>query len=233
VRRCFNHHWSPPPIAFDMPSLLRKSRPKHKSSASAASVASATNVPNDTDNGILVLLSSDYITSFRASPESLYIFYLMLEQRETIRLFRQRIEQYCTNSGCATASAYPYATSNQTSNPKLAPSSSVAMNSVRYNSASYDPTHSHTIPSTIRTVPSFDASSDTSSSEPPSARNSAFSSSVNSSVSGASYSSRPQQPSSPSNSRLKPESSNPALTTSYNAGSQMSSSNATPRGKEN
>lgn len=48
------------------------------------------------------------------------------------------------------------------------------------------------IPSTIRTVPSFEDPSDLSSSNPPSARNSGFSSSVNSNASGASYYSQNQ-----------------------------------------
>ncbi|KAI3332180.1 hypothetical protein HD806DRAFT_518973 [Xylariaceae sp. AK1471] len=109
------------------------------------------------------------------------------------------------------------------------------MNPTRSNGAPYDPTNNNNITSTIRTVPSFDTASDTSYSEPPSARNSGFASSVNSNVSGASYpsSSQPQQASSPSTSRLKPKSSNPVLMRSYNAGSQMSSSDAIPRGKEN
>ncbi|KAI1379600.1 hypothetical protein F4677DRAFT_337669 [Hypoxylon crocopeplum] len=62
------------------------------------------------------------------------------------------------------------------------------------------------IPSTIRTVPSFEAPSDASSLESPSARNSGFSSSVNSNTSGTSYHSQQQQSQSSSTVRLKPQS---------------------------
>ncbi|KAI1137769.1 hypothetical protein F5Y05DRAFT_61693 [Hypoxylon sp. FL0543] len=61
------------------------------------------------------------------------------------------------------------------------------------------------VPSTIRTVPSFEASSDISSLESPSARNSGFSSSVNSNVSGTSYHSQ-QETNSSSTVRLKSQS---------------------------
>ncbi|KAF2967208.1 hypothetical protein GQX73_g6366 [Xylaria multiplex] len=107
------------------------------------------------------------------------------------------------------------------------------MNPVRSNGASHNPTNNYHTTSTIRTVRSFDASSDTSSSDPPSARNSGFASSVNSNTSGASYTSQIQQASSPSISRLGSKSSNPTLGRSHNMGSPMSSSDATLRGREN
>ncbi|KAI0537973.1 hypothetical protein GGR58DRAFT_513359 [Xylaria digitata] len=66
------------------------------------------------------------------------------------------------------------------------------MNPVRSNGASHNPTNNYYATSTIRTVRSFDASSDTSSSDPPSARNSGFASSVNSNTSGVSYTSQIQ-----------------------------------------
>ncbi|KAK9418134.1 hypothetical protein SUNI508_08328 [Seiridium unicorne] len=87
------------------------------------------------------------------------------------------------------------------------------------------------IPTTIRTVPSFEAPSDASSSDPPSARNSGFSSSVNSNASGASYYSQTQtQNQYGPTVRLKAPSSHPADMQSGVArspASPMSSSNAT------
>lgn len=63
------------------------------------------------------------------------------------------------------------------------------------------------IPSTIRTVPSFDVTSELSSNESPSARNSGFSSSVHSSTSATSdVSQQPQSEQSASTVRLKPQS---------------------------
>ncbi|KAI1650467.1 uncharacterized protein F4817DRAFT_356741 [Daldinia loculata] len=82
------------------------------------------------------------------------------------------------------------------------------------------------IPSTIRTVPSFEAPSDISS-ESPSARNSGFSSSINSNVSGTSYNS--QQAQSSSTVRLKPQSPGlgPPLPISRSEDPYMSASDAT------
>ncbi|KAI1268937.1 hypothetical protein F5Y18DRAFT_172133 [Xylariaceae sp. FL1019] len=89
-------------------------------------------------------------------------------------------------------------------------------------------------PSTIRTVPSFDTSSDTSYSESRSANNNRLSSSVNSSISAASFASHsPQAHGSYSASRLHPQSSNSSLRKSHPIASQMSSGGGTPRGKEN
>ncbi|KAI1133666.1 hypothetical protein F5Y10DRAFT_228304 [Nemania abortiva] len=136
-------------------------------------------------------------------------------------------------SGTSAASAYPYATLDPASKPALSPASNGAMSPVRSNGASYDPTNNSHVTSTIRTVRSFDASSDTSSSEPPSARNSGFASSLNSNISAVSYTSQPQQALSPPAQTLRTKSSNPALARSYNLGSQMSSSDGAPRGREN
>ncbi|KAI0915100.1 hypothetical protein F4824DRAFT_447976 [Ustulina deusta] len=129
-----------------------------------------------------------------------------------------------------TASTHLYAASDQTAKPKLPPASNGAMNPIRSNGAPHNPTH---VTSTIRTVRSFDASSDTSSSEPPSARNSGFASSVNSNVSGVSYTSQTPQAPSPSIPSLRSKSSNPTLGRSHNVGSQMPPSDATLRGREN
>ncbi|KAI1460353.1 hypothetical protein F4805DRAFT_391118 [Annulohypoxylon moriforme] len=93
-----------------------------------------------------------------------------------------------------------------------------------YATPSFSP-NGNKIPSTIRTVPSFEAPSDVSSLDSPSARNSGFSSSVNSNVSGTSYHS--QQPThSTSTVRLKPQSPglSPPLPISEN--SYMSTSDA-------
>ncbi|KAI1482306.1 hypothetical protein F4774DRAFT_308868 [Daldinia eschscholtzii] len=83
------------------------------------------------------------------------------------------------------------------------------------------------IPSTIRTVPSFEAPSDISS-ESPSARNSGFSSSINSNVSGTSYSS--QQAQSSSTVRLKPQSPGlgPPLPITRSEDPYISASDTTP-----
>ncbi|KAI2621546.1 hypothetical protein GGS26DRAFT_268227, partial [Hypomontagnella submonticulosa] len=78
-----------------------------------------------------------------------------------------------------------------------------------YASPNFSPAGNTKIPSTIRTVPSFDAPSDVSSLESPSARNSGFSSSINSNVSGISYHSQQQQVQSSSTVRLKPQSPGP------------------------
>ncbi|KAI0136351.1 hypothetical protein BJ170DRAFT_601429 [Xylariales sp. AK1849] len=83
------------------------------------------------------------------------------------------------------------------------------------------------IPSTIRTVPSFDAPSYTSSSDSPSARNSGFSSSVNSNASGASYYSQSQSQTG-STVRLKA----PMGSEAWAARSPMSSSDTTLRANE-
>ncbi|KAI1755303.1 hypothetical protein F4782DRAFT_443839 [Xylaria castorea] len=117
--------------------------------------------------------------------------------------------------------------------PKLSPASNGAMNSLRSNGTSHDSTYGYPVTSTIRTVRSFDASSDTSSSEPPSARNSGFSSSVNSNISGASYTSQPQQAPSPSTPNPKSKSSSPIVTRSNNVVSQMAPNDGAPRGREN
>ncbi|KAI0889278.1 uncharacterized protein GGS22DRAFT_69486 [Annulohypoxylon maeteangense] len=95
-----------------------------------------------------------------------------------------------------------------------------------YTSPSFSP-NGNKITSTIRTVPSFEAPSDASSLDSPSARNSGFSSSVNSNVSGTSYHS--QQPThSTSTVRLKPQSPglSPPLPISQNGNSYMSTSDA-------
>ncbi|KAI1364438.1 hypothetical protein F5Y08DRAFT_212097 [Xylaria arbuscula] len=107
------------------------------------------------------------------------------------------------------------------------------MNPARSNGASHDPMNNYRATSTIRTVRSFDASSDTSSSEYPSARNSGFASSVNSNVSTVSSTSQLQKAPSPSRPGLTSKSSNSALGRSYNVSSPMSSSDATLRGREN
>ncbi|KAI1435700.1 hypothetical protein GGR50DRAFT_294234 [Xylaria sp. CBS 124048] len=106
------------------------------------------------------------------------------------------------------------------------------MNSTRSNGAPHDPTKKQQNTSTIRAVRSFDASSDTSS-EPTSTRDSGFASSVKSNLSGSSYTSQPQGAPSPSAPSLKSIASNPSLPQTNLADSQMSSNDATPRGKEN
>ncbi|KAI0553313.1 hypothetical protein F4679DRAFT_464441 [Xylaria curta] len=107
------------------------------------------------------------------------------------------------------------------------------MNSLRSNGASHNSTNSYPVASTIRTVRSFDASSDTSSSGPPSARNSGFASSINSNISGASYTSQPQQAPSPSTPNSNSKSSSPIATRSDNVDSQMAPNDGAPRAKEN
>ncbi|GAP84755.1 hypothetical protein SAMD00023353_0800610 [Rosellinia necatrix] len=107
------------------------------------------------------------------------------------------------------------------------------MNPTRSNGVFHDPIHSHHTTSTIRTVRSFDASSDTSSSEPPSTRNSGFASSVNSNISGVSYTSQPQQTLNSSTPGLTSKLSNPSLAKFSNVSQQMSSNDGALRGKEN
>ncbi|KAI0900112.1 hypothetical protein F4806DRAFT_278511 [Annulohypoxylon nitens] len=95
-----------------------------------------------------------------------------------------------------------------------------------YVNPSFSP-NGNKITSTIRTVPSFEAPSDVSSLDSPSARNSGFSSSVNSNVSGTSYHS--QQPThSTSTVRLKPQSPglSPPLPISQSGSSYISTSDA-------
>ncbi|KAH6660265.1 hypothetical protein BKA67DRAFT_547463 [Truncatella angustata] len=108
----------------------------------------------------------------------------------------------------------------------------------RYNPYASSPNSLDTgrIPTTIRTVPSLEDPSDTSSSDPPSARNSGFSSSVNSNTSGASYYSQMQpqsQNQNGSSARLKAPSSHPPEAQTSSARSPiyaaMSSSNTTLR----
>ncbi|KAI0447036.1 hypothetical protein F4803DRAFT_393806 [Xylaria telfairii] len=106
------------------------------------------------------------------------------------------------------------------------------MNFLRSKGTSPTSTNSHPAASTIRTVRSFDTSSDTSS-EPPSARNSGFASSVNSNISGASSTSQPQPVPSPSTPSSESKSSSPVVARSHNVGSQMSSNDGVPRAREN
>ncbi|KAI0458803.1 hypothetical protein F5B21DRAFT_459480 [Xylaria acuta] len=107
------------------------------------------------------------------------------------------------------------------------------MNFLRSNGTSHNSTNSYPVASTIRTVQSFDASSDTSYSEPPSARSSGFASSVNSNISGASYTSQSQRAPSPSAPNPKSKSSSPIVTRSHNVVSQMPPSDGGPRAREN
>lgn len=113
------------------------------------------------------------------------------------------------------------------------------MNPARPNGVPHDSVNNlhannpHAAASTIRTVRSFDTSSETSSSEFPSARHGGFTSSVNSNISGDSSTSHSQQAPVPSTPRLKPRPSNSILTTSHSVGSQMSSNDGGPRGGEN
>ncbi|KAI1386734.1 uncharacterized protein F4822DRAFT_325365 [Hypoxylon trugodes] len=103
-----------------------------------------------------------------------------------------------------------------------------------YATPGFSPTSNSKIPSTIRTVPSFDAPSDASSLDSPSARNSGFSSSVNSNVSGTSYHSQQQPTHSSSTVRLKQQSPGPASpqAISQNENSYMSASDTMPGGKD-
>lgn len=136
--------------------------------------------------------------------------------------------------GDNTASTHLCAALDQTSKTKLSPASNGAMNPIRSNGAAHDLTNNYRATSTIRTVRSFDASSDTSSSEPPSTRTSGFASSVNSNISTTSYTSQLQQaPTSPFAVILKSKSSNSGLAGSYVSSSPMSSSDGPPRGREN
>ncbi|KAI1306950.1 hypothetical protein F5Y03DRAFT_133071 [Xylaria venustula] len=106
------------------------------------------------------------------------------------------------------------------------------MNSTRSNGAVHDLTSNNHAASTIRTVQSFDASSETSS-ESPSARNSGLASSVNSNTTSVSYASQTQQTPAPTATSLRSKSSNPTLGRTHNGNSQMSSNDATLRGREN
>ncbi|CAJ2512866.1 Uu.00g009850.m01.CDS01 [Anthostomella pinea] len=142
--------------------------------------------------------------------------------------------------------AYLDAASDANLRIKLAPASNGAMNTYNRNGAALnsnpDPyanagsslNRTPRAPPTIRTVPSFEAASEDSSSESPSARNSGFSSSVHSNVSGASYVSLLPPAHSGSTVRLKTQSHQQDLSSRYQCeGSQMSSSDATVTGKEN
>ncbi|KAI2635126.1 hypothetical protein GGS21DRAFT_94897 [Xylaria nigripes] len=106
------------------------------------------------------------------------------------------------------------------------------MKSVHSNGVPNVTTKNHST-STIRTVRSFDGSSETSSTEPPSTRNSGFAGSVESNISRSSYPSQPHGVPSTQTPSLKSSVSNPALPTLHDESSQMSSSDVTPRGKEN
>ncbi|KAJ2998091.1 hypothetical protein NUW58_g435 [Xylaria curta] len=136
-----------------------------------------------------------------------------------------------TNNGTVFSSLH--AASVQTLIPKPSPASNGAMNSIRSNGASHNSTNNYHAASTIRTVQSFDASSDTSSSEPQSTRNSGFASSVNSNISGTSYSSQSHRAPSPSPPSSKPKSASPVLARPHNASFQMSSGDRAPRAREN
>ncbi|KAI0007065.1 hypothetical protein F4779DRAFT_526198 [Xylariaceae sp. FL0662B] len=87
--------------------------------------------------------------------------------------------------------------------------------------------------STIRTVPSFEAASDISSLDSPSARNSGFSSSINSNLSGASYISQQSPSHSGSTVRLKPQSPGQDPQLASSPSSPVTPSNATLRAEEN
>ncbi|KAI2607070.1 uncharacterized protein GGS25DRAFT_317453 [Hypoxylon fragiforme] len=116
-------------------------------------------------------------------------------------------------------------TYNSSPNPKYHPYASPGFSSPNGNSK---------IPSTIRTVPSFEEPSDASSLDSPSARNSGFSSSVNSNISnGTSHHSQQPQAYSSSTVRLKPQSSGLDSPRSQSEASYMSTSDATPRRDEN
>ncbi|KAI1764268.1 hypothetical protein GGR53DRAFT_520455 [Hypoxylon sp. FL1150] len=102
-----------------------------------------------------------------------------------------------------------------------------------YASPAFSPTGNAKIPSTIRTVPSFETPSEGSSLESPTARNSGFSSSMNSNVSGTSYHSQQQQVYSSSTVRLKPQSPPYSpLPRSQSEDSYMSTSDALSGGEE-
>ncbi|KAI1505273.1 hypothetical protein F5X99DRAFT_368858, partial [Biscogniauxia marginata] len=127
------------------------------------------------------------------------------------------------------ASAYLYAASDASPGTKPAHASPRAP----LNTMTASPNNS-TI-RTIRPVASFEAPSETDSSESPSARNSGFSSSVNSNVSRASDLSHLPSTQTSSTVRLKPQFLDPELplTGSHGLGSPMPPSDASPRGKEN
>ncbi|OTA75609.1 hypothetical protein M434DRAFT_268580 [Hypoxylon sp. CO27-5] len=95
-----------------------------------------------------------------------------------------------------------------------------------YASPGFSPNGNGKLPSTIRTVPSFEAASDVSSLDSPSARNSGFSSSVNSNVSGTSSYNSQQETNSSSTVRLKLQSPGlqPPLPISQSDTSYMSAS---------
>ncbi|KAH9887865.1 hypothetical protein F4778DRAFT_424121 [Xylariomycetidae sp. FL2044] len=139
--------------------------------------------------------------------------------------------------------AYLYAASNANLKPKLAPHSFGAFSTTNHTSESRHNRYTNSnstmngntkFTSTIRTVPSFEVTSDTSSLESPSARNSGFSSSINSNVSGASYISQHPQTQSESTGKLKPHTQGfgSGLAMSHSTSSFLSSSDATARGKE-
>ncbi|KAI0484893.1 hypothetical protein GGR56DRAFT_48822 [Xylariaceae sp. FL0804] len=148
-----------------------------------------------------------------------------------------------SRSDIANDSAYLYAASDADIKTKLAPPSTGAPNTMNYHRASHDisynhsPTSAPSVPagqpiSTIRTVPSFEAPSLASSSEPPSARNSGFSSSVRSNVSGVSYVSQYPPMQNGLAVRLKLSSPDLSLDRSRSGGSQMSSSDITQKARE-
>ncbi|KAI0398591.1 hypothetical protein F5Y17DRAFT_411209 [Xylariaceae sp. FL0594] len=136
-------------------------------------------------------------------------------------------------NGADTAPAYPYAAANSISNLNPGPRSIGTMKTLRPTGTTPDPNTYTKNTSTIRAVSSIDNFSDTSSSEPLSARNSGFASSVNSNVSGASSVSQPYQVSGQSASRLTRKSSSPVMTRSLNLSSPMSYIDATPKAREN
>ncbi|KAI0025374.1 hypothetical protein F4780DRAFT_324961 [Xylariomycetidae sp. FL0641] len=83
------------------------------------------------------------------------------------------------------------------------------------------PRNNSNVPSTIRTVPSFEAPSEYSSSDSPSVRNSGFSSSIHSNASGASYISQVPPTNGDSNLLLKPDfSPRPQSSTSFKSSSE-------------
>ncbi|KAI1776644.1 hypothetical protein F4818DRAFT_355398 [Hypoxylon cercidicola] len=144
-------------------------------------------------------------------------------------------------------SAYLYAAaSNATLRTKPTPTSYGVKNTMNtysstpeskynpYASPTFSPNGNTKIPSTIRTVPSFEAPSEGSSLESPTARNSGFSSSINSNISGTSYHSQQQQAHSSSTVRLKSQSPEPysPLPRSQSESSYMSTGDAVSGGEE-
>ncbi|KAI0172189.1 hypothetical protein GGR52DRAFT_458059 [Hypoxylon sp. FL1284] len=103
-----------------------------------------------------------------------------------------------------------------------------------YPGPTYSPNGNTKISSTIRTVPSFEAPSEGSSLESPTAPNSGFSSSINSNASGTSYQSQQQQAHSRSTVRLKPQSPGAYSTLPRSPGesSYMSAGDAVSGGEE-